>query len=394
MKKTDSTLIVFTLMNFVLSMTAFVFSAILDKAAVDIGVSVAEAGLLNTMFSLGAAIGVPVTLVVFRKIDRTALLKVMLLFAALLNLLLTASANFQTMLLIRLLSGIAVNGYGVLAVAAVVALVSKERMGRSLAFLIAGNSLSLVVGIPLARALSDMLNWRIIFLALSLLMAGCLVYFQLHLRPQRQDQPRLDFRSELELLKNPRVLLILLFTLIMFLGYHGAYNYVAPYLMEMFPSAPQGMSVFLMLFGLGSFFGNYLGGLVSDRIGYARSMLLGAAFQTAVTLLMLLLRSSLAANVILVTLWVMSAWFMGLQLNAGIAGETNNRSSFLLSLNGSAIQLGSAMGTSLAAVLIANGLMRQLFCMSLLTALAVTLLQVYSLKTYHHKREDAAGPSE
>lgn len=156
----------------------------------------------------------------------------------------------------------------------------------------------------------------------------------------------------------------------------------------------QGMSVFLMLFGLGSFFGNYLGGLVSDRIGYARSMLLGAAFQTVVTLLMLLLRSSLAANVILVTLWVMSAWFMGLQLNAGIAGETNNRSSFLLSLNGSAIQLGSAMGTSLAAVLIANGLMRQLFCMSLLTALAVTLLQVYSLKTYHHKREDAAGQAE
>ena len=150
-----------------------------------------------------------------------------------------------------------------------------------------------------------------------------------------------------------------------------------------FPQAEARMSFYLVLFGLGSFLGNDLGGRVSDRIGYARSMLLGAIAQTLVVLLMLLLRNSLWAMVMLVSLWVMSSWFMGLQLNSGVAQETSNQSSFLLSLTGSSIQLGSAVGTSAAAILISMGFIRDLMWISLLSALIVTLIQVFSLKRYH-----------
>ena len=54
MKKISLTLMVFTLMSFVLAMTAFVFNGILDKIAVSLNVSVANSGLLNTMYSYGA----------------------------------------------------------------------------------------------------------------------------------------------------------------------------------------------------------------------------------------------------------------------------------------------------------------------------------------------------
>lgn len=387
MKNSKSTIIVFTLMNFVLSMAGFVFSGILDKVAAALSVSVASAGLLNSMHAYGAAIGVPLTLIVFRRVNRVRMLKVMLLLSVLLNVLLVLSRGFNTLLALRLLSGVTMNSYGVLGTATVVALASRERLGRSLALLIAGNSLALVVGIPFTRAISSAVDWRAVFWALSALMALSLLYFQFNLKPAKQEPARLDLKGELGLLKNPKVYLIFLFTFVMFLGYHGAYNYVTPYLLNLFPAAEPRLSLFLVLFGLGSFTGNYLGGRVSDRIGYARSLRLGAMAQALVVLLMLIFQGVLWATVALIACWVMSSWFMGLQLNAGVASETGNRSSFLLSLTGSSIQLGSAVGSSLAALMIAGGLIRQMILMSLLTACLASLLAVYLLKKHHNTKE-------
>ena len=58
--KNKLTLYVFTLMNFVSTMTASLFNGILDKVAIDLNVSVTLTGLLNSAYALGAAIGVPI----------------------------------------------------------------------------------------------------------------------------------------------------------------------------------------------------------------------------------------------------------------------------------------------------------------------------------------------
>ncbi len=383
MKKGKLTILMFTLMNFVLSMTGFLFSGILDKMAESLNVSIASAGLLNTMHSYGAAIGVPITLILFRKVNRVWMLKISLVLSIVLNILLVSAKSFPALLALRLLSGVTINSYGVMATATVVALARRERLGRSLALLIAGNSLALVLGIPFTRMISDSVDWRVIFWALSAIMVLCLVYFHMNLNTKDQEQPRLNLKNELSLLNNPKVYLVLLFTFVMFMGYHGVYNYVTAYLLHLFPSAESAISVFLMLFGIGSFAGNYLGGRVSDRIGYARSMKVGAFAQLGIVLLMLFLQNVLWATVALIALWVMSSWFMGLQLNSGIAQETENKSGFLLSLNGSAIQLGSALGSSLAAVFISQGFTRQMIIMSLLTAASVAILQTWSVDRYH-----------
>lgn len=62
MKKLNTMLLVFSAMSFVLTMTAFVFSGILDKVAVSLDISVAQSGLLNTIYSYGAAFGVAIIL--------------------------------------------------------------------------------------------------------------------------------------------------------------------------------------------------------------------------------------------------------------------------------------------------------------------------------------------
>jgi len=71
-----------------------------------------------------------------------------------------------------------------------------------------------------------------------------------------------------------------------------------------------------------------------------------------------------------------------------VAQETNNQSNFLLSLTGSAIQLGSAVGTSIVAVWISAGHMNELPWFALLSALVVTLIQIFSIKRHHSVKED------
>ena len=382
MKKPNMMLLVFSAMSFVLAMTAFVFSGILDKVAVSLGISVAQSGLLNTMYSYGAAFGVPITLILFRKVERSRMLKLMLFATILTTFALIYAQNFVQLLIVRLLMGISANSYGVLAISTILALSPKDRQGRSLAFYIMGSSLALVIGIPLTRALSAVLDWRSIFWILNAMMLLSLVYFLKYLPKADHEATKLDLKNELQFFKDGKTLLLLAYTLTMFMGYNAFYTYATPYLLLLFPSIEPLMSLILVGLGLASFTGNLLGGHVSDAIGYAKSMMLGAVLQTAAMLLILVFQPSKWLSVLFIIVWLMSAWFTGLQLNTGIAQVTDNKSSFMLSINGSLIQLGGAFGASLAAVVINLSGIQSIVFVTLLTSLALILIQVVSMRKY------------
>ena len=374
------TLIIFTTMSFVLSMSGMVFNGILDKVAVSLNISVADAGLLNTMYAYGAAFGVPITLIVFRKIERIRMLKIMLLITILMTLALVLAQNFMPLLVIRLIMGVSANSYNVLAISTVVSLSSKERQGRSMAFLIMGSALALVIGVPLTRALSSVLDWRNIFWILDIIMLVSLIYFQLYLPVSDHEATKLNMKTELKYFKDSKIFLILIYSLTMFVGLGALNTYLTPYLLILFPSVETKMSLILVLLGVASFIGNMIGGHVSDHLGYAKSLLLGAVLQAATVLMMLLFQPVWWLSVLFALLWLMSAWFTGLQLNTGIAQATQNKSSFMISINSSAIQLGSAIGSSLAAIVISLSEIQNIIFITLLTALLITVIQLFSIK--------------
>ena len=138
------------------------------------------------------------------------------------------------------------------------------------------------------------------------------------------------------------------------------------------------MSLVLLLLGIASFTGNLIGGHVSDRIGYAKSMSLGAVLQTALMLLILVFQPAKWWSVLFVIFWLMSTWFTGLQLNTGIAQATRNQSSFMISVNSSLIQLGGAIGSSLAAIVISVGGIRNIVLITLAASFGITLIQLIS----------------
>lgn len=130
--------------------------------------------------------------------------------------------------------------------------------------------------------------------------------------------------------------------------------YLTPYMLSLFPGIAPYVSYMLVIIGVASFIGNFIGGMICDKIGYQKSMVLGSCMQCLTALLILLSKNNVYMNSFFVILWTLNAWFIGLQINTAINVATDGKSNFIVSLNNSGIQLGSAVGGSIAAVIIST----------------------------------------
>lgn len=351
---TTRTQSVFILMAFVLAMSAMLFNGILDKVADQLSISIAETGLLNSFYAYGAAIGVPIVLILFRKMERTKALKMMLFLTILSTFWMILAPNFIQLLMARFLSGIAGNSYGVLATATVAGFSSKDKLGSTLARLIMGAALALVIGVPLTRFLSEIFSWQTDFGFLIALMLFSLLYFMRFLPKAEVEEKEINFLEELRFFKLKDVQFVLLCMFLFFLGYGGFYTFLTPYVLELLPSLAPVMSILLVIIGIASFSGNHVGGVYADKIGYKKALVLGSSLQGIISILIFLLPKEVFILIPLIILWQIAAWFTGIQMITGMSVATDNKSSLMLSLNGSANQLGQAVGSSLSAFLIAN----------------------------------------
>ncbi len=369
---------VFILMNFVLNMSASVFNGILDEVATELNVSVSRTGMLSAMYSYGAGIGVPIFLIIFSKIRRDSLLKATLFFNILATMAMIAVRNFDLLLVCRFMMGLLGNCYSILAITLVASLASKDKIGFYLSLLIAGSALAMVVGVPVVRILSGILHWREIFIGLIVLMILSLLVFQIYLKDSEEADSS-NLLNELKFLKKREVLFCLITSFITFLGY-GMQTYLTPYLLRLFPRISPYLSCMLVSIGVASFIGNFIGGIFCDKIGYQKCIVLGSCMQCLTSLLIIFSRNNFYLNCFFIILWMMNAWFIGLQINTAINVATEGNSRFIVSLNSSGIQLGTAIGTSIAGFIISKYHIGYISITSVITSFVVAMIYVKIIK--------------
>ncbi|MDI9498340.1 MAG: MFS transporter [Bacillota bacterium] len=371
---------VYVAMYFVVTMQGFVFTGIIDQVAIELELSEAAVGMFSSFYACGAAVGVPLAMLVFNRFERSRTMKSMLLLSIISTALFALTGSYPLMLALRFLIGLTTNSYNVLATAMAVALYPPEQQGRAMAFYISGASMSLVAGTPLVRLLLPHVHWRMIFFALAVLMLLALLYFLKAVGPVTpSEKDRTRKASSLHYFRRPAVPVTLLFTFLMFVGCGSFQTYITPYMLHLFPQLEPTMSLFLFVWGLASFLGNLSGGWVADRIGYGRAMLLGALLQTASITGVILSSRTAWLSALSAIFWLFWIWFTGLQVNTGIMQATGNSSDLIFSLKGSMLQLGSAVGATIAASSMTRSGVRSITRITLVTSLAIVLLQALYL---------------
>ncbi|MGW5440022.1 MFS transporter [Nocardia asteroides] len=251
-----------------------------------VGLSVSATALTALLAALGLGS-------LFPKVDRRTLLLVLTIGAAVSNVLVALAPNIATLLLARLLLGVAVGGYWSMALVIAAQLVPAERLGRAMMIVNAGTTVATVAGVPLGVLLSTYAGWRTVFVVAAGLTVLAAVAVRLMLPPIAPSKG-IGFAAMGAALRAPGVALGLVSVVAVIGGHFAGFTYIRPALTELMDAGPTAVPVLLALFGIGGLIGNFVLGSLADR----RLEVLLVAVPTAIGLSLLAIIGSAAVPVL------------------------------------------------------------------------------------------------
>ncbi|MGH6625439.1 MAG: MFS transporter [Burkholderiaceae bacterium] len=335
-------LYLFALSNLVIGTGAFVLSGILRPLSVSLGVSVAAAGQAMTAYALASASLAPLLIVASGRWPRKRALLLALALFALGCVLSALSGSLAQLLAGRVLMG-AGSMFSALAAGLVVALVAPAQRGRALSLSFLGISLSYAIGLPLGTWLGFGYGWQA---PLWLVCACCLAMLVLLFKtvPAQINAPGASFTGLGAAARQWPVLRIWLRTLLYFIAIFSVFAYVGPVLQALNPLTPLQLSLTLVIFGLSGMVGTISGGWAADRFGPLPTLRVQLGVLAAMMGLVPLTQGSYALCVLVFVVWGIAGFGLMAPQQSLLAHLAPQQAPLLLSLDGSMLYVGTALG--------------------------------------------------
>lgn len=250
--------------SFAIGTGEFVIMGLLPDVAMDLAISIPQAGHTISAYALGVVIGAPLLAVLGARWSRRALLVTLMALFALGNFASALAPDYSLMMAMRLLSGFPHGTYFGIAALVAASLVPRHKRAQAVALAMLGLSLATLLGVPLATALGQWLGWRtaFIFVALVAVIAMALIWRWV---PDSRPDQNISPLAELNALKNKQVWLTLGIGAIGFGGMFAVFSYIKPTMMSVSGLTEAGVPVVLALFGAGMVVGNLLGARLADK---------------------------------------------------------------------------------------------------------------------------------
>lgn len=251
---------------FVMGTSEFMLAGLLPAIAADLDVALGTAGLLNSAFAIGMVVGAPLMAAFARRWPpRAALLACLLVFAAC-HVIAAATSVFSVLLVARVLTALANAGFLAVALSTATALVPEDRKGRALAILLSGTTIATIAGVPAGALLGTAAGWRATFWAIASLCIPAAIGIQRGVRNPTDPVARTPgLRAELDQLRSHRLILVMALGALVNGGTFAAFTFLAPVATDTAGLADGWISIVLVVFGIGSFFGVAVAGRLSDN---------------------------------------------------------------------------------------------------------------------------------
>ncbi|MEO6881766.1 MAG: MFS transporter [Mycobacteriaceae bacterium] len=229
---------------------------LLPQIAEGLDVREATVGLLLTTYALVAGITtIPFTLLTLR-VPRHRLVVVLVAVYTVSQLAASVSPTFATLTVSRLVTALAHGVFWSALAPAAARLVPPGQAGRATSLVFVGNSLALVLGVPLGTALGQLAGWRVAFGALA--VAGALSTVALArllpelpaVAPARRPSLREQVRHILDIARMPSLIAVCAVTTVLVLGNFAAYTYIAPLVRR--DNGLDGFALSALLLGYGA----------------------------------------------------------------------------------------------------------------------------------------------
>ncbi|MFI9561003.1 MFS transporter [Nonomuraea endophytica] len=333
------------LATFAVGTDAFVMAGLLPAIAADLEVSVPAAGQLVTAFALTLAVAAPILSWLLSPLDRRRVLQLALIVFVAGNVVTALSPTYPIALLARILTAAGAATITATASSAAVAITPPERRGRAMALVIGGLTLSTALGMPLGNLIGG-IDWRLTLWAVAAL--GVVAAIGISVALPKVVLPTTSLMARLAPLRQPKVLSILVVTLLAMAGHYAVYTYIAAITATATTgSSSHALTLILFVWGVGVLTGNFFAGHLVDKrpaLGVAVGALAGGTVLLAISPLTV---SSLAIASIWAAVWGVTDGMASVVQQHRLVTFAPASSPMLLGLNSSAIYFGVAIGGGL-----------------------------------------------
>ena len=296
-------LLALTISAIAIGTTEFVIVGLLPTIAQDLGVNLPSAGLLVSLYALGVAIGAPVLTALTGKVPRKILLLTLMVLFTLGNLLAWKAPGYETLVVARILTGLAHGVFFSIGSTIATSLVPKEKAASAIAIMFTGLTVALVTGVPLGTFIGQHFGWRETFLAVSALglvaFVGSLIYIPSTIRHSKPA----SLLQQVQVLGQPRLLLVYAMTAVGYGGSFIAFTYLAPILQQVSGLGASAVGLVMLVYGVSVAFDNIWGGKLADRRGPVAALKLIFLLLALVLLLLTFTASHPVLVIITVLLW-------------------------------------------------------------------------------------------
>ena len=341
------------IVSFVVGMVELIIGGILDLIAIDLNVTLGQAGLLITIFSLIFAIFGPILLLATAKIERKQLTFISLFIFLIGNIITIFSTTYAVVFIGRVVSAASGSLLVILCLILAPSIVEPRYRGRAIGLVSMGISGSIALGLPIGLILGNTFGWRSPFILISLLtilsMVGVMFFME-----KVEPKPPIPIGKQLATLKNRKILFAQLTTFLFLAGHSTLYTYFKPFLVTTMGLNGTWISVIYLIFGVAAVSGGGFGGTLADHFG-ARKATFTTIIIFACSIFMIPYTTTIL-GVFLITLvfWGMMSWAITPAVQSYLIETSPDTSDIQQSLNNSALHFGIAFGSLIGGIAIEN----------------------------------------
>ena len=244
---------------------------LLPQISADLDVTEAQVGFLLTSYAVVAAVStIPLTALTMRVPRHTLIAATVAIFAVSQGAAALAP-NFPMLTLSRLVCAIAHGVFWSVIGPIIARLAPPGQGGRATAMVFIGNSLAIVLGVPLGTAAGKLLGWPVavgLFAAAGAICVMLLLAVLPRLAPLPRDRAARtgeQLRGAVRILRNGPVARLCVITAVLVVGHFAAYTYIAPLVRRDAGLDGAGLSALLLGYGAAGLLANFVVGRFVDR---------------------------------------------------------------------------------------------------------------------------------
>ena len=251
--------------GFGIGLTEFVIMGLLPEVASDFGVTETVAGYLISGYALAVAIGAIIFTAMLSRLDRKKSLLFLMLLFIIGNLLSAMGPTYEIVMVSRIVAALCHGAFFGIGSVVAADLVAANKRAGAISFMFAGLTIANVLGVPFGTLLGQAAGWRSTFWAITAIGIIAFIGIMVLVPGNLARSGNQGIFGEFNIFRSPQVWLSMFVTILGYGGMFGAFTYIAFTLTGVSGFAASSVPWLLVLFGVGLFIGNILGGRAADR---------------------------------------------------------------------------------------------------------------------------------